>query len=156
MTHLSCLTKRSTPQTHLPPSASVPIRSTRCGHWKAGIKKSPGKVSEQDMIGAHQSTRTYIKCTVLNPRDTFERELFGVERERGKIRRVNMCTGPCEKSEKHCWRHPRLDCGFCWSPFPDKLLTVLKECSVVFLLVFQPGFERATAGKGITIIRGRG
>jgi hypothetical protein len=41
MTHLSCFATRSTPQTHLPPSPSVPMRSTRCGHRKAGMKKSP-------------------------------------------------------------------------------------------------------------------
>jgi hypothetical protein len=32
-------------------------------------------------------------------------------------------------------------------------LTVLDECSVTLLLVDQPGFERATAGKDIPVIR---
>ena len=42
------------------------------------------------MIGAHQSTRTYIKCTAWDSGATFEkRNLFGVKKER----RVNMCTG---------------------------------------------------------------
>src|SRR5258708_22760432 len=43
MTHFFCFAMRSKPHTHLPPSPSVPMRSTWCGHWKDGIKKSPAK-----------------------------------------------------------------------------------------------------------------
>jgi hypothetical protein len=97
MTHFFCFSTRSMPQTHLPPSPSVPIRSMRCGHWKAGIKKSPvGKKKRVDRwVGtrkrqwdAHQLERekTHIWCIAFRSRGTFKKKQIHGQTTRRRVR----------------------------------------------------------------------
>lgn len=57
MTHFFCFARRSTPQTHLPPSPRAPMRSTWCGHWKDAMKKSP--VVDQNV--SYEEREKYIE-----------------------------------------------------------------------------------------------
>jgi len=129
----------------LPPSPNDPTRSTRYGHWKAGVKKSPGKVGMSMTERIEDKLQTYIRCNTLCAWDTFE----DVNVSPDLNTTVNDECGAVGKEESGVWFvtsdwYSRLDFDVRRSPLPDKLLTTLHNLRIPYPLVSQPCPERTT------------